>query len=186
VAVAFPALENRLTRDCPIFSDYVIYFGMPQEQQTEDRNTQVSESFAPSRKKPLRSIRQDCQIGLPEKPRSGKKDIVVRRALAVELWKNLCGRLAIIEPNGLRGEFFCMVSLRKGGRRQVAWASLLPLPVEEDLDVLGDLLYGLPTGPVVPMVNQFIFERSPEAFHRGVIPAISLAAHGGHHAKLLQ
>lgn len=42
------------------------------------------------------------------------------------------------------------------------------------------------SGTVAPVVHQFILERSPETFHRGVVPAISLAAHGCGHAKLLQ
>jgi hypothetical protein len=49
--------------------------------------------------------------------------------------------LAIVESNGLSGDFICIVTLCKYGGREVAEAGLLALPVIEDFNVLGDLLY---------------------------------------------
>ena len=60
-----------------------------------------------------------------------------------------------------------------------------PLAVVEDFDVLGDLANRLLPRFVASVVDEFIFECSPEAFHRRIIVAISPAAHGCFHAELL-
>lgn len=49
----------------------------------------------------------------------------------------------MVEYNGLSGELIFIISPRESGGWQVAEVSLFPLPVVEDLDVLGDLLYCL-------------------------------------------
>lgn len=36
------------------------------------------------------------------------------------------------------------------------------------------------------MMDQFVFQQSPAAFHRRVIPAIAFATHGNVHAELVQ
>ena len=47
-------------------------------------------------------------------------------------------------------------------------------------DVFGDGLKGLGAGLEVPVMYQFIFEQSPEAFHGGVVVAVPPARHRWH------
>ena len=58
------------------------------------------------------------------------------------------------------------------------------LAIVEDFDVLGNLADRLLPGFVTSVVDEFIFECSPETFHRRIIVAISPAAHGGLHTEL--
>ena len=57
------------------------------------------------------------------------------------------------------------------------------MPVIENLDVLGNVLYSLLSGCIPAMVDLFVLEHAPEAFHRGVVIAISFPAHGCPHPE---
>ncbi len=56
------------------------------------------------------------------------------------------------------------------------------LPIIEHLNVLKDILPGLVTGSIVPMVHELTLERPEEAFDAGVVPAVAFAAHTGDEA----
>ena len=79
----------------------------------------------------------------------------------------------------LPAEFFSKCS-----GRNIAEARVAPLAVVKALDVF--LYSGLCIGPggVTLMMYQLVLEASPEAFHRGVVIAVSPARHGCLHAKL--
>ena len=47
-------------------------------------------------------------------------------------------------------------------------------------------IYGLGAGLEAPVMHQFIFEQSPEAFHGGVVVAVPPARHRWHHAELIE
>ena len=74
--------------------------------------------------------------------------------------------------------------LHERSRRQVAKASLLANPVLEDFDVLGDCPFGVAACREATIMDQFVFQRPPAAFHRRVIPAIAFATHGDLHPEL--
>ncbi len=59
----------------------------------------------------------------------------------------------------------------------MAESCLLSNPVVEYLDVFRDLAFGLFAGRESPVVHQFCLQRTPAAFHGGIIPAVALAAH---------
>ena len=60
------------------------------------------------------------------------------------------------------------------------------LAIVKAFDVIKDLAAGLGTGGEVAPVNQFELEGAPEAFHGGVVVAVTFAAHGGEPANLSQ
>ena len=53
------------------------------------------------------------------------------------------------------------------------------LTIVEDLDVLKEIRFRLPSRTVASMMNQILLERSKEAFHRGVVVDIARTAHAG-------
>ncbi len=53
-----------------------------------------------------------------------------------------------------------------------------PLPVVKDFDELKEGALGLGSGSKMPEIDQLCLQRVVEALHDGVIPAISLSAHG--------
>ena len=56
------------------------------------------------------------------------------------------------------------------------------LGIIETFDVIEDGGAGLLVGGKCPAIDQFPFEGTPEAFHGGVVVAITRAAHGGDQA----
>lgn len=54
----------------------------------------------------------------------------------------------------------------------------------KNVDVFGNFLFGLAACRTLAMVYQLIFQRTPKAFHRGIVPTIALTTHGRPHAKL--
>lgn len=54
--------------------------------------------------------------------------------------------------------------------------------VVEGLDVIEDRGTGVSPGGEVTTMNEFIFQATPERFHRGVIVAVAAAAHRGDEA----
>ncbi len=56
--------------------------------------------------------------------------------------------------------------------------------VIEDFDVFLDRGLRLDAGAEPAMVNQFLFQRSPEAFHGSIIKTVSPAGHRGSHLEL--
>lgn len=61
-----------------------------------------------------------------------------------------------------------------------------PLPVIEHLDVIKDRCPGFIAGPEGSMPGQFVLQVAEEAFHHRVIIRITLAAHAGDHALLVE
>ena len=61
----------------------------------------------------------------------------------------------------------------KCDRRQISQTCLFTLPPIKYFDVFGDGLNGLDAGLEAPVMHQFIFEQSPEAFHGGVVVAVA-------------
>ena len=53
-------------------------------------------------------------------------------------------------------------------------------------DVLRDLAPGLLPRLIALMVHEFILQRAPKAFHRGIVVAIAFPTHRHGHAKLAQ
>jgi len=51
------------------------------------------------------------------------------------------------------------------------------LPVIEHLDIFEDILRGLFTSHVTPMIHELALECPEEAFDTGIIPAVAFAAH---------
>src|SRR5690554_2933403 len=78
------------------------------------------------------------------------------------------------------------VSLFIGGRRQIVQACLPSLTVVEDLDVLRDLPLCFLSCGVLAMVDQFVFQRPPEALDGGVVVAVATATHGSLHVELFK
>lgn len=74
----------------------------------------------------------------------------------------------------------------KCDRRQISKTCLFALPPVKYFDVFSDGLNGLGAGPEAPVMHQFIFEQSPEAFHGGVVVAVPPARHRWHHAELIE
>lgn len=64
--------------------------------------------------------------------------------------------------------------------------SLLGHPVVENFDVLLDDALGLRPCCEAAVEDPRCLQRAPEAFHRPTVPTITLATHGGAHAKLLE
>ena len=58
--------------------------------------------------------------------------------------------------------------------------------VVEHFNVFADLSHRFLTSAVFPMINQLSLEGAEEAFHRGVVITVSLAAHGWHHTELFE
>ena len=54
---------------------------------------------------------------------------------------------------------------------------MTPLAVVEDLDVLPDRCFRVGPRGVLLMMNHFVFQAAPEALHRRVVIAVSLARH---------
>jgi len=79
-----------------------------------------------------------------------------------------------------------IVSLLIGSGRQEAESWLQALPSIEYLDILRNILYCLPPGPVPAMIGQFLLECSPETFHRRIVVAITFPAHRCYEAMPFQ
>src|SRR3954452_19768507 len=62
------------------------------------------------------------------------------------------------------------------GRAEIAQGRVPPLAIVENLNVLENVSPGFVAGQVVAMIDQLGFQCVEEAFHRRVIPAVSLAA----------
>ena len=60
------------------------------------------------------------------------------------------------------------------------------LAIVKAFDVIKDLAAGLRPGDEVAPVNQFGFERAPEAIHGGVVVSVAFAARGADQASLGQ
>ena len=56
--------------------------------------------------------------------------------------------------------------------------------VIKGLDVIEDLGFGEGTSWEGGAVNEFKFEGAPEAFHRGIVVTVGLAAHGRNQARM--
>ncbi len=52
--------------------------------------------------------------------------------------------------------------------------------------VFADLPFGVCASSVLAMMDKFIFQGTPEAFHGCVVPTIAFATHGCLHAELGQ
>ena len=61
-----------------------------------------------------------------------------------------------------------------------------PAPVVEDFDVFEQRRPGLPPRPEPGPVNQLGLERAEERFHRRIVVAVALAAHGGPQAMAVE
>ena len=85
--------------------------------------------------------------------------------------------MQIVESNGLGGHLHCIVLLTESGRRQMAESRLLSNPVVEDLDVFRDLTFCLLPRSEATVMDQFCLQGTPATFHRGIVPAVALAAH---------
>ena len=59
-----------------------------------------------------------------------------------------------------------------------------PLPVIEDLNILRDLASSLLSRVVAPVMHQFVLQRAPKTFHRGIVVTVPPPTHGRGHAKL--
>src|SRR5437660_637068 len=70
-------------------------------------------------------------------------------------------------------------------RADIAERLMQPLPIIEHFDELKHLRLGLLPRVVVPLMRQFVFERTEEALDDGIVVAVALAAHAGHETGLL-
>ncbi len=68
----------------------------------------------------------------------------------------------------------------------MAESRLLSNTVVEDLDVFRDLTFDLFAGGKSAVMHQFRLQDCPAAFHRRIIPAVALAAHGDLHTELAE
>lgn len=89
-----------------------------------------------------------------------------------------------MEANGLSSDLIQIEALRERGRRLVVQTRLRALPVVEDLDVFTDRAPCLLARGEALMIDQFVLQRSPEGFDRGVVVAIAAAAHRRQHVEL--
>src|SRR5918995_4201256 len=64
------------------------------------------------------------------------------------------------------------------GRRPVVYPGMAAFPVVEDFDVFEQRRLGLGTGAELGSMNQLGLDRAEERFHRCVVIAVALAAHG--------
>jgi hypothetical protein len=76
------------------------------------------------------------------------------------------------------------MQLFKSNRTDILKRGMSPDAVIEAFDILKDRLPGLGTCLEASEVNTFTFEGSEERFHRGIVPAVALAAHTHRHAHL--
>ena len=60
-----------------------------------------------------------------------------------------------------------------------------PPPVVDYFDVLGGLVFSLLPGDVAPVVDEFVFQCTPEAFDERGIAAVAFATHRSGHAELV-
>src|SRR5215471_3244091 len=81
---------------------------------------------------------------------------------------------------------FSVVGALEGIGRLVAQRAVEPLAVVKHFDVVKDRLTHLRRALKLMAIDQLQFERAPKGFHRRVIIAIGLAAHGGHQARRCQ
>ena len=65
------------------------------------------------------------------------------------------------------------------GWTDIAQGRVQATGIVEALDVLEQIAPGLVAGSVDPVVDPLGLQRVEEALHRGVVPAVALAAHGG-------
>ena len=106
----------------------------------------------------------------------------ILRELPVDKW----GRSSIVDTKLLCCELFFIEPSFKGRRRKETQSGLFSLPVVENLNVLCDIPYGLLSGFMAAVVDQFTFQDAPEAFHWGVVVAIPLSAHGCRHSAVIK
>src|SRR4051812_44555736 len=64
------------------------------------------------------------------------------------------------------------------GWRPVADPGMPPAPIVEDFDIFEQCCFGLPPGAELCSMNKLRFERAEERFHRCIVIAVALAAHG--------
>ncbi len=89
-----------------------------------------------------------------------------------------------MEANGLSSDLIQIETLREHDGRLVVQTRLRALPVVEDFDVFGDRQACLLARGEALMIDQFVLQRSPEGFDRGVVVAIAAAAHPCPHIEL--
>src|SRR5882672_10042881 len=58
--------------------------------------------------------------------------------------------------------------------------------IVEAVDVFPDVVGRVVPAPVLPSMNPFFLQRSEEALHGRVVPAIAFSAHAGHRAGLYE
>ena len=80
---------------------------------------------------------------------------------------------------------FAQTVLKVHGR-VITERAVEPLSVVEDLDVPEDFAFRFGARGEDPILNEFAFERGPEALHPGVVVAVARPAHAGHHAVAAQ
>ncbi|SPP66129.1 hypothetical protein NITLEN_50169 [Nitrospira lenta] len=68
-------------------------------------------------------------------------------------------------------------------QRAIPQSRMAPLTVVEDLNVLRDLPSGLFPRSIAPVMYQFVLQRAPNTFHRGIVVAIASLTHGRGHAE---
>jgi len=83
------------------------------------------------------------------------------------------------DSHGL-GEHFLFVL----GRALIAQARVSSFSIVPHFDELEDLSAGVLSSTEAVAVNELLLQRREEAFHRGVVPAVALAAHADHAAGL--
>jgi hypothetical protein len=70
-----------------------------------------------------------------------------------------------VDANGLCSELIHIELLCKGGGGNIPKTCLGPLPVVEHFDVLGDLVLSLLPGDVALVVDEFVFQCTPEVLN---------------------
>lgn len=74
--------------------------------------------------------------------------------------------------------------LGKCGGRAIPQPRMAPLTVIEDLDVLRDFPPSLFPRVIAPVMRQFVLQRAPKTFHRGIVVAVASPTHGRGQAEL--
>ena len=92
----------------------------------------------------------------------------------------------MVDANGLGCELIQIALLCEDCWRNISETCLGPLPVVEHFDVLGDLVFSLLPGGIAPVVDELVFQCTPEAFDGRVIVAVALATHRGDHAEVVE
>ncbi len=89
-----------------------------------------------------------------------------------------------MEANGLSSDLIQIETLRERDRRLVVQTRLRALPVVKDFDVFADRQACVLARGEALMIDQFILQRSPEGFDRGVVVTVAAASHRRAHVKL--